>query len=97
MSQSTFAQKNNGLKLGFNLSPSIIKLSGNDFINEYHSPAVGFSIGSKGYLGTGDSGPYNKDFWEFDPLINSWTQKADFAGTARSYAVGFSIGAKGLW
>ena len=46
MSLSTIAQKNNGLKLGFNLSPSIVKLSGNDFINEYHSPTVGFSVGA---------------------------------------------------
>ena len=26
---------------------------------------------------------------------NTWTQKADFGGTARSSAVGFSIGSKG--
>jgi hypothetical protein len=59
--------------------------------------AVGFSIGAKGYIGTGEDAGYNykKDFWEFDPSLNSWTQKADFGGTAISYAVGFSIGAKG--
>lgn len=60
------------------------------------SEAVGFSIGNKGYLGTGLSfSQYHKDFWEFDPLTNSWTQKADFGGQARSLAVGFNIADKG--
>ena len=58
--------------------------------------AVGFSIGNKGYLGTGNNGiSYFNDFWEYDPSINVWTQKANFAGTARTYAVGFVIGTKG--
>ena len=59
--------------------------------------AVGFSIGSKGYIGTGwdNSGGYHKDFWEYDPASDTWTQKADFGGTARDAAVGFNIGAKG--
>ncbi len=59
------------------------------------SYAVGFSIGSKGYIGTGNDGSYTKDFWEYDPAANTWTQKADFGGTARYCAVGFSIGSKG--
>lgn len=63
--------------------------------------AVGFSIGNKGYVGTGrvrvsdlvyENG---KDFWEYDPVTNSWTKKADFGGNARQGAVGFSIGKKG--
>lgn len=58
--------------------------------------AVGFSIGDKGYLGTGTTAEgIKKDFWEYDPITDSWTQKADFGGTARSGAVGFSIGTKG--
>jgi hypothetical protein len=62
--------------------------------------SAGFSIGDKGYIGTGngsDGGSYysRKDFWEYDPAFNTWTQKTDFGGTARSYAVGFSIGDKG--
>ncbi|MBL4658700.1 MAG: hypothetical protein JKX73_11915, partial [Flavobacteriales bacterium] len=56
---------------------------------------VGFSIGSKGYAGTGLDGTNKKDFWEFNPATNTWTQKADFGGTARQTAVGFSIGDKG--
>lgn len=58
--------------------------------------AVAFSIGNKGYVGTGDGGSGGKkDFWEYDPATDSWTQKADFGGTARFDAVGFSIGLKG--
>jgi|AntAceMinimDraft_16_1070373.scaffolds.fasta_scaffold33443_1 N-acetylneuraminic acid mutarotase len=60
---------------------------------------VGFSIGTKGYIGTGEDGtfPYtkHKDFWEYDPGSNTWTQKVDFGGTARWEAVGFSTGSKG--
>jgi hypothetical protein len=58
--------------------------------------AIGFSIGTKGYIGTGGFGvSYKKDFWAWDQATNTWTQKADFGGTARYGAVGFSIGAKG--
>ncbi len=58
---------------------------------------VGFSIGTKGYLGTGgqQGGPLYRDFWQYDTLTNAWTQKANFGGTARYRAVGFSIGLKG--
>jgi N-acetylneuraminic acid mutarotase len=58
--------------------------------------AVGFSIGNKAYIGTGDGGAAPlKDFWEYDPSTNTWTQKANFPGTGRFDAVGFSILNKG--
>ena len=59
--------------------------------------AVGFSIGSKGYIGTGiDSlGNNLNDFWQYDPIGNTWTPKANFGGLARSQAIGFSIGTNG--
>jgi N-acetylneuraminic acid mutarotase len=62
--------------------------------------AVGFSIGTKGYIGTGfwfngTTGSYYKDFWEWDQVTNVWTKKADFPGNAQTQAVGFSIGNKG--
>ncbi|MBI4947767.1 MAG: hypothetical protein HY840_15355 [Bacteroidetes bacterium] len=43
---------------------------------------VGFSIGAKGYAGTGEdvTATYKKDFWEYDPVGNTWTQKTDFGG-----------------
>lgn len=59
---------------------------------------IGFSIGSKGYVGTGwtASSNYNgvTDFWEFDPINNTWTRKADLP-LGLAYASGFSIGDKG--
>jgi N-acetylneuraminic acid mutarotase len=71
-----------------------------DFGGTARESAVGFSIGSKGYVGTGrygsyDSASYYKDFWEYDPVANTWAQKVDFGGGARAFAVGFSIGSKG--
>jgi N-acetylneuraminic acid mutarotase len=68
-----------------------------DFPGNTRSGAVGFSIGNKGYIGTGksDGASYTKDFWEWDQATNIWTKKADFAGNPRESAVGFSIGNKG--
>jgi N-acetylneuraminic acid mutarotase len=66
------------------------------------SGAVGFSIGTKGYIGLGVSDSYAagkmvvfSDFWEWDQSTNVWTKKTDFAGSVRVGAVGFSIGDKG--
>ncbi|MBI3511562.1 MAG: galactose oxidase [Bacteroidetes bacterium] len=59
--------------------------------------AVGFSIGTKGYIGTGspDGGFAYVDFWEYDPVSDTWMQKANYGGGGRFDAVGFSIGTKG--
>jgi N-acetylneuraminic acid mutarotase len=63
------------------------------------SEAVGFAIDGKGYVCTGrstsGSGLLLNDLWEYDTATNTWTQRADFGGTARSNAVGFTISAKG--
>lgn len=70
-----------------------------DFGGTERSKAIGFTIGDKGYIGTGSVGndgtSFLKDFWEYNPSTNFWTQKADFEGTVRYGAVGFSIGSKG--
>jgi len=47
--------------------------------------ATGISIGNKGYMGLGHyngAGPniVKKDWWQYDPATNSWTQKADYIG-----------------
>ncbi len=59
--------------------------------------AVGFSIGNKGYAGTGTSAAYvdYNDLWEYNPVLNTWTQKAPMPGVARDGATGFSINGKG--
>ncbi|MBK9731063.1 MAG: T9SS type A sorting domain-containing protein [Chitinophagaceae bacterium] len=66
-----------------------------DFGGAARHLAVGFSIGSKGYIGTGSDNVFRKDFWEYDPAFNKWIQKADFGGTARGAAFGFSAEGKG--
>lgn len=66
--------------------------------------AVGFALNDKGYVGTGiDSsesafGVELKDFWEYDPALNSWTQKADYPGAGGFgvyYAGSFVVDNKG--
>lgn len=61
--------------------------------------AIGFSIGSKGYMGTGYIGITSNndlnDFWQYDPSTDNWTQLNNFPGSARSGAVAFAIGSKG--
>jgi N-acetylneuraminic acid mutarotase len=79
---------------------SAIECRGANVIQPQRCAAVGFSIGSKGYIGTGfgytnQTINYKKDFWEYNPATNSWTQKADFGGGVRMYATGFSLGNKG--
>ena len=53
----------------------------------------GFSIGKKGYIGTGCT--TQKKFWEYDSETNVWTQKADFGGTGRQLTVGFALDGDG--
>jgi PKD repeat protein len=58
--------------------------------------ATGFTIGTKGYYGTGsDINGFYKDFWEYNSLTDTWVQKRDFPGVARSMANAFAIGNKG--
>ncbi len=76
-----------------------------DFGGTARDAAVGFSIGDKGYIGTGiystdfhnvgQQNVYEKDFWEYDPINNNWSQNHPFGGSPRTGAVGFSIGDKG--
>ena len=48
-------------------------------------------MGGQGYLGTGDDGSFTNDFWQYEPLTDTWSQKANFAGTSRYGATGFGI------
>jgi N-acetylneuraminic acid mutarotase len=63
--------------------------------------AVGFSIGNKGYYGTGYDNDYNRlnDFWIFDPSADAgkqWTKHPDgFKGSARYGATAFAVNGKG--
>ena len=74
-----------------------------DFPGEFRRDAAGFSIGDKGYVGTGfveiglqvEDKKSLKDFWEYDPAKDTWTKKADVPGPARHNAVGFGLANKG--
>jgi hypothetical protein len=59
--------------------------------------SFGFSIGTKGYIGSGYDSSFNKlkDFWEWDQFTNIWTQKTDFGGGFRTAGTGFAIGNSG--
>lgn len=58
----------------------------------YHS--AGFTIGNKGYVGTGrnPAAQLVKTFFCYDPATNTWEQKANFPGVGRRGGVGFAIG-----
>lgn len=60
--------------------------------------AVGFSIGEKGYVGTGKksrTGGHLSDFWEYDPSADTWTRTSDVPGPPRQHGVAFAIGNRG--
>jgi len=63
--------------------------------------AAGFSIGIKGYVAGGNegsaSGPYSNKLWEYDPLLDTWVQKASFPGTPRYGTRGFATSMKGYF
>ncbi len=60
--------------------------------------AVGFAIGTKGYVGTGIDAAesafgYNlNDWWEFNPVTNTWTARATFPGGAAYGGIYFGTG-----
>lgn len=63
--------------------------------NTARNGAVAFSLNGKGYVGTGYNGKtYLKDFWEYDPEANTWTQIDDYPGDTCRYAVAFVIPAQ---
>lgn len=61
------------------------------------SNAVSFSIGDKGYIGTGitnETIQRVRDFWSYDATTKIWSQIAEFGGTGRNNAVAFVVGGK---
>ncbi len=58
------------------------------FIGQGRSSAVGFSIGDKGYLGTGlasDGVTVLYDFYQYDTLANAWTAIAPLKNDTTTY------------
>ena len=57
-------------------------------------------INGKGYMGTGSyvagsNLTFSRDVWEFDPVANTWSQKADFGGNIRTGTLNFTVGSFG--
>jgi len=64
------------------------------------SSAIGFAIDGKGYVGTGDTCDYYNcfalnDFYCYDTLTNTWSQKANAGIDLRNDATAFVINGKG--
>lgn len=72
---------------------SSISLGGINGDGMSRGSASSFAIYEKGYvcLGQGETNPFFKDLWQFDPETNTWSQKADFIGSARRQAIAFAI------
>ncbi|MGM0613859.1 MAG: cadherin domain-containing protein [Bacteroidota bacterium] len=66
-----------------------------EFPGDPRKDAIAFSINGKGYVGLGTDGYPDftryKDFYEYDPETDSWSQVSDFGGTGRSGSVAFVI------
>jgi N-acetylneuraminic acid mutarotase len=77
------------------LTPAWSKLS--DFPGGARSRAFAFSAGGKGYVGGGynqsNNSGYNNldDLWEFNPISNTWVQKANFPGGDTNSPICFTI------
>ncbi|MGB5817949.1 MAG: kelch repeat-containing protein [Saonia sp.] len=60
------------------------------------SGAAAFTIGNKGYMGTGFDGDDRlTDFWVYDMDGNFWSQLASFPGVERSSTASFTINGNG--
>ena len=74
------------------VSISIPPLHRADFGGTARHAAVAAEVNGKIYVGTGFDGAYKKDWWEYDPVADTWTQKTDFGGVARHAAVAAEAG-----
>jgi N-acetylneuraminic acid mutarotase len=75
-----------------------------NFAGQARRDAISFVIGNKGYVGTGKNhadswvGTTLSDFYEYDPITNTWTAKASYPGNSGAgiyYATGFALLGKG--
>jgi len=70
-----------------------------DFPGDARNNAISFSCNGKGYYGMGTTSSNNIDsyiidLWEYDPVSENWSQKADFPGIPVIYSKSFTINNK---
>ncbi len=70
-----------------------------DFPAGNRSGITAFALRGKAYFGTGSNRDsvyfaVYKDFWEYDPSLNTWAKISDFPGKARTDAISFVIANK---
>jgi N-acetylneuraminic acid mutarotase len=77
----------------------ITNISADAFDNDYSDiqrhNAVGFVIGTKGYLTVGENGPFTKKTWEYDFATDVWARKSPYERTERTGAVAFTVKGRG--
>lgn len=60
-----------------------------------------FVINNKAYVCGGNSGsstgPFHNELYEYDPIVNGWTQRASFPGIARYAGIGLAASGYGYW
>lgn len=71
-----------------------------DFGGNVRDRAAGFSLGNKGYIGTGyhfngTSPVVYSDFWEYNQTNDTWTEKSSLQALERDNAIGFSTSSSG--
>jgi N-acetylneuraminic acid mutarotase len=67
----------------------------NNFPFGKRAVGISFSYGGKGYIGLGQDSitfdSLHNDLWEYNPINDSWIQKANFAGLGRRFPIQFMI------
>lgn len=63
-----------------------------NFSSSARHAAIGFAIGTTGYIGTGNDGQFKNDFWAYDPINDTWSQRASLPGQPRRGAIGVAAG-----
>lgn len=72
-------------------------------LSPVNTGSYGCSIGNKGYVIPGGSpGSYfenapKNDFWEYDPVADTWTKKANTPEPLLNYGLAFSLNGKGYF
>lgn len=59
--------------------------------NKARARAIGFSLGNFGYVGTGNDGSDQKDFYKYDPTTNTWSEVNGYPGDKRRNGAVFII------